>query len=384
MWMRRYIAGMCLSVLLSIGASSAANILTAPQFTAQLSLNLSKQVSFSDGIKSMVKHFCSTILAMPPVLDYGPSTSAYLFDPKQSMFLYVLCDDLKVTGSALADDTKYDFIKRRTWEQYGITTQDKYETEWLCAPGWGLQFCNIPQQFFGVYNDIMSTYIDMFQAQIYGANLQWNSAKDRAQAFVKKYLVWLDICPDGNCVYPTTEKRLEKYVKNGQNLRSSVSVIDTKKLAANTAFGDLKKVCSSVGTGYAVLPCAFADVQSTPYKAFLNLIMQEHFFFRLFLTYYDYVIETDRTILPNNYKEASALNGKRLAVSQSVQNYISWSKQALWMSLSMLHELRVTFPLHIGLLVYYEDLFRLRKELIKAVTPLYTLYDKLKNVQKSD
>lgn len=54
------------------------------------------------------------------------------------------------------------------------------------------------------------------------------------------------------------------------------------------------------------------------------------------------------------------------------------------MSLSMLHELRVTFPLHIGLLVYYEDLFRLRKELIKAVTPLYTLYDKLKNVQKSD
>lgn len=129
MWMRRYIAGLCLSVLLSIGASSAASILTAPTFTAQLSLNLSKQVSFSDGIKSMVKHFCSTILAMPPVLDYGPSTSAYLFDPKQSMFLYVLCDDLRVTGSALADDTKYDFIKRRTWEQYGITTQDKYETE---------------------------------------------------------------------------------------------------------------------------------------------------------------------------------------------------------------------------------------------------------------
>jgi hypothetical protein len=130
--MRRYIVGICLSVLLSIGASSAASVLTAPVFTKQLSLDLSKQVSFSDsdgGIKSMVKHFCSTILAMPPVLDYGPSTSAYLFDPKQSMFLYVLCDDLKVTGSALADDTKYDFIKRRTWEQYGITTQDKYETE---------------------------------------------------------------------------------------------------------------------------------------------------------------------------------------------------------------------------------------------------------------
>ncbi len=321
---------------------------------------------------------------MPPILSNGPSTSTYLFDPKQSMFLYVLCSDLgKWTNSLLVDETKYDFIKRRTREQYGITIQDKYETEWICAPGWGLQFCNIPQQFFRVYNDIMSTYIDMFQGQIYGANLEWDSAKIKAQNFAKKYLVWLDICADGNCTYPTTQKRLEKYVKNGQNLRSSVAVIDTKKLYANTKFN--VSVCASADTtGYDVLRCAFKDKQTTPYKAFLNLLMQEHFFFRTFLTYYDYVIQTDRTILPDQYREASNLSAKRLQVSQSLGNYISWSKQALWMSLSMLHELRITFPLHIGLLVYYEDLFKLRKELIKVVTPLYTLHDKLKNVQKSD
>lgn len=112
--------------------------------------------------------------------------------------------------------------------------------------------------------------------------------------------------------------------------------------------------------------------------------MQEHFFYRLFLTYYDYVIQTDRTIFPDQYREASALSAKRLMVSQSIGNYVSWSKQALGMSLGMLHELRITFPLHIGLLAYYEDLFKLRKELIKAVTPLYTLHDKLKNVQKPE
>ncbi|MBP7061258.1 hypothetical protein KA037_05410 [Patescibacteria group bacterium] len=52
-----------------------------------------------------------------------------------------------------------------------------------------MQFCNIPQQFFRVYNDIMSTYIDMFQAQIYGANLDGDSAKARTEEFTKKYLV---------------------------------------------------------------------------------------------------------------------------------------------------------------------------------------------------
>jgi len=49
-----------------------------------------------------------------------------------------------------------------------------------------------------------------------------------------------------------------------------------------------------------------------------------------------------------------------------------------------LREMAVTFPIHIGLLIYYEDLYRLRKELVKMVTPLYTLSEKLRNVQKKD
>lgn len=47
----------------------------------------------------------------------------------------------------------------------------------------------------------------------------------------------------------------------------------------------------------------------------------------------------------------------------------------------MLRELHMTFPLHIGFLKYQEDLLGLRKELAKSMTPLYTLYDKLRNAQ---
>lgn len=41
-----------------------------------------------------------------------------------------------------------------------------------------------------------------------------------------------------------------------------------------------------------------------------------------------------------------------------------------------------SYPIHIGLLAYQEDLLRLRnKSLSKIVTPFYTLYHKLRNVQ---
>jgi hypothetical protein len=40
---------------------------------------------------------------------------------------------------------------------------------------------------------------------------------------------------------------LEKYVKNGQNLWSSVAVIDAKKMKESTAF-DLPKVCVSAAS----------------------------------------------------------------------------------------------------------------------------------------
>jgi hypothetical protein len=98
--MRRYIVGICLGLLLSTAASFAETV-SVNIFTKNLTEQLSEKsvggkVGFPDGIKTMVQHFCRTVMAMDPVLDYGANAdTSYLFDPKQSMFLYVLCSDLK-------------------------------------------------------------------------------------------------------------------------------------------------------------------------------------------------------------------------------------------------------------------------------------------------
>jgi len=42
------------------------------------------------------------------------------------------------------------------------------------------------------------------------------------------------------------------------------------------------------------------------------------------------------------------------------------------------------FPIHIGLMMYYERLLELRKTLAKIYTPIHQLYYKLRNVQQKE
>jgi hypothetical protein len=51
-------------------------------------------------------------------------------------------------------------------------------------------------------------------------------------------------------------------------------------------------------------------------------------------------------------------------------------------SMTELLNISLTYPLHVVLVAYEEDLLRMRdKYLVKIVTPIYCLYHKLRNVQ---
>ena len=106
-------------------------------------------------------------------------------------------------------------------------------------------------------------------------------------------------------------------------------------------------------------------------------------YYRLFMKYY-------ATLLQNNPRFSADRLSSDLAASQRqqakrvrmVNNEITRGEQAITLTIRMLRELHITFPLHIGFLKYQEDLLGLRKDLAKSMTPLYTLYDKLRNVQE--
>jgi len=70
-------------------------------------------------------------------------------------------------------------------------------------------------------------------------------------------------------------------------------------------------------------------------------------------------------------------------ISQTQQEMV-WTDEAVFLSFKTLRDMYQTFPIHIALLAYYENLYDLRKQMAKIVTPLYTLYDKLRNVQTAN
>lgn len=47
-----------------------------------------------------------------------------------------------------------------------------------------------------------------------------------------------------------------------------------------------------------------------------------------------------------------------------------------------LQNMQATFPIHIGLLAYYEDVLAFRKSIVQIYTPIHQLYYKLRNVQE--
>jgi hypothetical protein len=60
------------------------------------------------------------------------------------------------------------------------------------------------------------------------------------------------------------------------------------------------------------------------------------------------------------------------------------SEKAISLSIKTLRDNYVAFPLHIWFLMYYEDLNWFWNQLVKIVTPMYTLYDKFRNVQEKN
>ena len=110
---------------------------------------------------------------------------------------------------------------------------------------------------------------------------------------------------------------------------------------------------------------------------FVNLVVNEYLNYRFFIDYY--VNQTQRLVqgLPTEAEKTPYL----LEIN-ALQKQRDTLEQALYTSLYDFQDFVMTYPLHIGFVLYQEELLRFRdKYASKMVTPFYTLYEKLRNVQ---
>jgi hypothetical protein len=78
------------------------------------------------------------------------------------------------------------------------------------------------------------------------------------------------------------------------------------------------------------------------------------------------------------------VNAEVFTRTKNMNNELVWSQWAVSMSLRMLREFYTSFPLHIGFLMYHEDIMSLANPLGTLYTPLSQFYSTFQHVQKKE
>ena len=339
------------------------------------------------------KQFCDVMNSVwTKIPAYQNQNNAIFYHPKQSAFVHILCWEFELTSDlwafASSDDDKQYFLKddRRSLGIYAA-----YENDTSCNPRLNMAGCDVAKKFTTVIQNILNDMFDIKQADIYGGiHVSATWTKDKVNNF-SKATFGRELCPDNDCKYPKTENRLLAYFKRWENMLKNLDIfnrtfisdqIKERKLATDSEW-DLH--CATPLTSwYNIILCGMSSPDSKSLTSFTTMIQNEIFFYRLFMARYMWSIQTERRLQPSELSDTQVIEARIADKVNKTQQQIAWTQEATDLSYKMLREMYATFPIHIGLLIYYEDLYRFRKELVKVVTPLYTLYDKLRNVQDAN
>lgn len=318
---------------------------------------------------------------------YANPDSKIYYNPKQSAFIHIVCGPYALTSDfgATNQSSKTYFFKD-DWVTLGIHGQEQEDPTMqdnACRPDFGMTDCDIPEKFTAILHRILNDMFDIKQSQLYGGTSQADDPKERFNTFTKNYFVGLELCPDKKCDYPKTENRLLAYFKKAEGLLKKLDIINQPYI--NEILKSTDKECNYPRTDdYNLIICGFGSEDTSSLESFVAMIENEIFFYRLFMAHYMWWIAAERRLLNETDSWLNRSAEKTTEIIAKTQQQIAWTQDAVEMSMRSLREMATTFPIHIWLLIYYEDLYRLRKELVKIVTPLYTLSEKLRNVQKKD
>lgn len=345
----------------------------------------------SQTMKWVIYDYCKSVLNNSVAWLTIAAENSY-YSAKDSAFVYLICHNIS---------SDFDFIfesesnAKFTWWSGWYFFKTSFKDLWIinysnnndidyCDPnsslGSSLRYCDltyhIPRVFDALLNDIFSIQ----QARIYG--LTDPSFKKTIETQIDQYALdkfAINFCDPTEWKYPKLCKTMKNYVMWSAKLLKWLEILNYNNL--NTTGSDCKE--SYKEYGYDVLRCGLFEPWFELKRSYINLVYNEFLYYALFVRYYNNAIRQNNGLAPLEYHKNSELASSYL-VNQAYEfnRAVNASQKAISLSMKMLNELNFTFPLHVWFMMYQEDLLNLRdKSLYKIVTPLYTLYWKLRNVQ---
>jgi len=343
--------------------------------------------------KSVIQNFCVTLLINDHYLLYDD----FMYSPSQSFFVFVMC-------SNIAEDLTFAF-------PYLLNTETKYLNKYRfkdfqlpslnCSATGTLNNCNMGNYAPQIFNEIANEFFVVKQADVYGLSTdkmteeEWATDDQQANAFTQRELYGEFLCDkegkkDNECYYPKTLRKVKNYQNKVKKLFKKLKIVnysaifaDSKKYVGegkDALAGECSEASKWDGT-YNIVMCGLYWEKEHSMNAFLNIMYNEMFYYRLFMKYYTASLDTHPQKMVTG-RQINRILTKKEKYKQTALQEVFWSEQAVHLALDMLYEMYQTYPLHIGFLMYQEDLLGFREELAKVVTPMYTLYDKLRKAQE--
>jgi len=345
------------------------------QYMANINANLSTNID-DWNVTNVIANYCKTVLNNDILVEDNVIHLA-----KQSVWVYIVCSNINAGMKSSFDDNLIKYVKTSSWKELWI--QDLYNSDPensdsvdLCKPWSNMSYCKIEKHFPKALNQILNDYVNIKQSTIYWLVITGGTddiIKNQADLFSSKYFNWLEICKENTTrKYPQTCKTLQKYINNMKKLLNKIEILNVGAIQNDAD----TKACNINNNSNIIMCGLYGDSQDSLWS-FVNIMYNELFYYRLFVDYYTMVLNNHPEILWNNTNQ-SQIN----EIIIKFNNEYLWSKKALSISIRMLRDVNFAFPLHIWFMMYSEELDWFGKQLMKIVTPIYTLYDKFRNVQK--
>lgn len=319
-------------------------------------------------IKTLLFSYCTQVLSSSPFVE-----NEFVYNAQQSVFVHLLCSNIDIPSSYFAKSD--DYFKRKTFSELWFQDIPSDQID-LCDPSSFQNDCDLSTNIPKLFNAIMNDYVNMKQPNLYGLSADFQTDPDiirQVNLFSSGYFNGIQVCETSSRDYSKTCSMMKWYIRNIRNILSDVRILNATGILAITK--DIS--CPVKTTTWDIFYCWLYGDNSSSLVSFLNLAYNELFYYRLFMWYYLVMIQKHPSFLKDNIYMTDYMD-----ILKTFSTQYMWSKDALTLSIKMMQDTYMAFPFHVGFSMYQEDLDKLWKSLARLAPPIYTLYDKLRNVQK--
>ena len=332
---------------------------------------------------SIISNFCTTALK-PEVISAFWSLYPWS-DPRQSIFLTLICSKSDVKNnfsSFMSVGTKGEenrYLKTHSIKLLAPQNAACYANEFQVG-------CDIARLSEEIITLILEELTTLKQWNLYGVtmnnlssnkNLEENINILTKEKLLIHYASQQNFCKSKTQGYSKTCKIIQQSMRAFQKAFSRFRLLNVESLLAKDidSFKEKQAICTknTSAEDYDHMFCEIIGRTHEGLDPFVTRVYTELLRYQLFSTYYTSHLWSTNTA---DMVDASRYEFVRM------QTFSKKLLPTINTTLKQLAELQNTYPLHIGMLAYQEELLRLRdKYLSKLVAPFYSVFYKLQNVQ---